>query len=136
MVGEGLPEYFCGLGPYSLQWQNQGWLWGDGVPFSEVPGKGGRGEGRRKGRKTKISLSVVELALTASPSKAWDGARFGPQAGKELRPGQAKPGRMPQTYMCLPPAPRHTISDLCFHLPAHLCPFITAAVFPTISWCF
>lgn len=34
--------------------------------------------GRRKGRKTMISLSVVELALTASPSKAWDGARFGP----------------------------------------------------------
>lgn len=79
-----------------------------GNPFSGVPSKGGVW-GRRKGRKRKISPRVVELALTASPSKAfWDGARFGPQAGKELRPGPAKPGRMPQTHRCLPPAPRHT----------------------------
>ena len=67
---------------------------------------------------------MVELALTASPSMAsWDGARFGPQAGKELRPGLAKPGRVPQTLMCLfQHTYKLTLSDLCSHLPAHLCP--------------
>lgn len=73
------------------------------APLSGVSNKG-RVWGRRKGRKRKISPKVVELALTASPSKpSWHGARFGPQAGEELRPGLAEPGRVPQTHMCLPP---------------------------------
>lgn len=68
--------------------------------FSGVPCKVRRREGA--GRKRKISPKVVELALTASPSKpSWDGARFGPQMGKEPRPGPAKPGRVPQTLTCL-----------------------------------
>lgn len=45
---------------------------------------------------------MVELALTASPFKAsWDGARFVPRVGKELRPRPAKLGRVPQTLTCL-----------------------------------
>lgn len=39
--------------------------------------------GRGRGRKRKISPKVVELALTAPPSKgSWDGARSEPEAGK------------------------------------------------------
>ena len=45
---------------------------------------------------------MVKLALTASPSKAsWDGARFVPWVGKELRPRPAKLARVPQTLASL-----------------------------------
>lgn len=79
------------------------------APFSGVPSKGAA-LGRRRVRKRKISPKVVELALTASHSKAsWDGARFGLQAGKELRPEPAKLSRVPQTHMCPSPLlPPHT----------------------------
>lgn len=76
---------------------------GQGEPLSlgYLVREGHGGEGRV--RKRKISPKVVELALTASHSKtSWDGARFGPQRGKELRPGLAKPGRVPRFHTCLP----------------------------------
>lgn len=76
---------------------------------------------------------MVELALTASPSKAsWDGARFVPRGGKALRPRPAKLGRVPQTLTCLFQHTHRysTISDLCPHLPAHLCP----ALLPQVSY--
>lgn len=88
------------------------WLWGEeGWPRSQgyVLGVVLVGE---KGRKRKISPKVVELALTAPPSKvSGDRASSGPQAGKELSQGLPSGQGAPDPHARLPPPPASTYSQ-------------------------